>query len=281
MEYTGAVLTDGVFNKLKELIYELSGIYFGEQKKYLLETRLSKRLSVLNLSNFDDYYNYLKYSPEKTGEVKELLNSVTTNETSFFRDMPQLEVFVDILKQVVQTAGKNAYKKKIRIWSAACSTGEEPYTVGILIKENFPSFALNFELIGSDISTQVLDSANKGIYGSYTLRNVSPEILKKYFVQIDDDLYGIKDEIKKMASFRNVNLIDAKDVKKLNEFDVVLCRNVIIYFDAESKKKAITNIYESLKKGGYLFLGHSESLHSITSLFKLVGLGKTPLYRKE
>ena len=119
MEYTGAVLTDDVFNKLKELIYELSGIYFGEQKKYLLETRLSKRLSVLNLSNFDDYYNYLKYSPEKTGEVKELLNSVTTNDTSFFRDIPQLEVFVDILKQVVQTAGKNAYKKKIRIWSAA------------------------------------------------------------------------------------------------------------------------------------------------------------------
>ncbi|MDA8157568.1 MAG: protein-glutamate O-methyltransferase CheR [Deltaproteobacteria bacterium] len=280
MEYTGAILSDDVFNKLKELIYELSGLYFGEQKKYLLETRLSKRLSVLNLSNFDDYYNYLKYSPEKTSEAKELLNSVTTNETSFFRDMPQLEVFVDILKQVVQSAGKNAYKK-IRIWSAACSTGEEPYTVGILIKENFPSSDINFEIIGSDISTQVLDSANKGIYGSYTLRNASAEILKKYFVKMDDDLYGINDEIKKITSFRNVNLIDAKEVKKLNEFDVVLCRNVIIYFDAESKKKSITNIYESLKKGGYLFLGHSESLHSVTSLFKLVGFGKTPLYKKE
>jgi len=280
MEYTGAVLTDDVFNKLKDLIYELSGIYFGEQKKYLLETRLAKRLFALNLSNFDDYYNYLKYSSEKSLEIKELLNSVTTNETSFFRDMPQLEVFVDILKQVVQTAGKNA-SKTIRIWSAACSTGEEPYTVGILIKENIPPSGINFEIIGSDISSQVIASANKGIYGSYTLRNASPEILKKYFVQTDDDSYAIKDEIKKMVSFRNVNLIDAKDVKKLNEFDIVLCRNVIIYFDAESKKKAITNIYESLKKGGYLFLGHSESLHSVTSLFKLVGLGKTPLYKKE
>ena len=280
MEYTGAILSDDVFNKFKELIYDISGIYFSGQKKYLLETRLSKRLSVLNLPNFEDYYNYLKYSPDKIMETQELLNSITTNETSFFRDMPQLEVFVDILKQVVQTAGNNAYKK-IRIWSAACSTGEEPYTIGILIKENFPSPDIKFEIAGSDISGHVLDSAKKGIYGSYTLRNASAAVLKKYFDKIDDDLYCIKDEIKKMTAFHNVNLMDVKDVKKLNEFDVVLCRNVIIYFDSESKKKAITNIYESLKAGGYLFLGHSESLHSITSLFKLVGLGKTPLYRKE
>ena len=280
MEYTGAILSDDVFNKLKELIYEISGIYFSGQKKYLLETRLSKRLSVLNLPNFEDYYNYLKYSPDKIIETQELLNSVTTNETSFFRDMPQLEVFIDILKQVVQTVGNNAYKK-IRIWSSACSTGEEPYTIAIMIKENFPSSGIDFEIAGSDISEQVLDSAKKGIYGGYTLRNASAAILKKYFDKIDDDSYRVKDDIKKITSFHNVNLMNIEDIKKLNKFDVVLCRNVIIYFDAESKKKAITNIYESLKTGGYLFLGHSESLHSITSLFKLVGLGKTPLYRKE
>jgi chemotaxis protein methyltransferase CheR len=280
MEYTGVNLSDDVFNKLRDLIYEISGIYFGGQKKYLLETRLSKRLSALNLPNFEDYYNYLKYSSGKQTETKELLNSVTTNETSFFRDMPQLDVFNDIIKQVVNGAGNNAYKK-IRIWSAACSTGEEPYTIGIMLKENFPSSDIKFEIVGSDISEHVLGSARKGIYGGYTLRNASAVVLSKYFDKIDDDLYCIKDEIKKMASFHNVNLMDAKEVKRLNEFDVVLCRNVIIYFDAESKKKAITNIYESLKTGGYLFLGHSESLHSVTSLFKLVGLGKTPLYRKE
>ncbi len=280
MEYTSAALTDDIFNKLKDLVYEISGIYFSEQKKYLLETRLSKRLSVLNLPNFEDYYNYLKYSPDKNIETKELLNSVTTNETSFFRDMPQLEVFADILKQVAKAAEGVAYKK-IRIWSAACSTGEEPYTIGIMIKENFPSSGIKFEITGSDISGQVLDSAKKGIYGSYTLRNASSEVLKKYFDKLDDDSYQIKDNIKNMVSFHNVNLMDTKEIKKLNEFDIVLCRNVIIYFDVESKKKAIANIYESLKTGGYLFLGHSESLHSITSLFKLVGLGKTPLYRKE
>jgi chemotaxis protein methyltransferase CheR len=264
------------------MIYEISGIFFSDQKKYLLETRLSKRISVLNLSNFEDYYNYLKYSPLKNTEIKELLNSITTNETSFFRDMPQLEVFVDVLKQIIQSSGNNAIKN-IRIWSAACSTGEEPYTVGILIKENFSSSAsgIKFEIVGTDISEKVLKSAKKGIYNGYTLRNASQAILGKYFVKTDDDEYKIKDEIKNMTTFGNVNLIDGNEVKKYGSFDIVLCRNVIIYFDAESKKKTIENIYESLKPGGYLFLGHSESLHSISSLFKLVGLGKTPLYKKE
>ncbi len=279
MEYANINLTDEIFNKLKDMIYQISGIYFGEQKKYLLETRLSKRLSVLSLPNFEDYYNYLRYAPEKKLEIKELLNSVTTNETSFFRDMPQLDVFTDILKQVVQTAG-SAYRK-IRIWSAACSTGEEPYTLCILIKENFPKSDINFEIVGSDISESALTSARKGVYGGYTLRNAPLAVLNKYFDKTDDDMYGVKDIVKNMTSFRNVNLMDKEEVKSLNVFDVVLCRNVIIYFDIESKKKAIANIYESLKTGGYLFLGHSESLHSVSASFKLVGLGKTPLYKKE
>ena len=280
MEYSNLNLSDDVFKKLKDMIYEISGIFFSDQKKYLLETRLSKRISVLNLSNFEDYYNYLKYSPLKNAEIKELLNSVTTNETSFFRDMPQLEVFVDVLKHIIQSSGNNAIKN-IRIWSAACSTGEEPYTVGILIKENFSSSGIKFEIVGTDISERVLESAKKGIYNGYTLRNASQAILGKYFEKTGDDEYKIKDEIKNMTVFGNVNLIDAREVKKFGFFDIVLCRNVIIYFDVESKKKTIENIYESLKPGGYLFLGHSESLHSISSLLKLVGLGKTPLYKKE
>ena len=282
MEYSNLNLSDDVFKKLKDMIYEISGIFFSDQKKYLLETRLSKRISVLNLSNFEDYYNYLKYSPLKNTEIKELLNSITTNETSFFRDMPQLEVFVDVLKQIIQSSGNNAIKN-IRIWSAACSTGEEPYTVGILIKENFssPASGIKFEIVGTDISEKVIESAKNGIYNGYTLRNASQTILGKYFEKIGDDEYKIKDEIKNMTVFGNVNLIDGGEVKKFRSFDIVLCRNVIIYFDAESKKKTIENIYESLKPGGYLFLGHSESLHSISSLLKLVGLGKTPLYKKE
>ena len=215
MEYSNLNLSDDVFKKLKDMVYEISGIFFSDQKKYLLETRLSRRLSVLNLSNFEDYYNYLKYSPLKNTEIKELLNSVTTNETSFFRDMPQLEVFVDVLRQIVQSSGNNAIKN-IRIWSAACSTGEEPYTVGILIKENFSSSGIKFEIVGTDISEKVLGSAKNGIYNGYTLRNASRTILGKYFEKTGDDEYRIKDEIKNMTVFGNVNLIDGGEVKKFN-----------------------------------------------------------------
>ncbi len=280
MEYPNINLSDEIFYKLKNLIYDISGIYFNEQKKYLLETRLSRRLSILDLPNFEDYYNYLKYSPKRKSEIKELLNSVTTNETSFFRDLPQLDVFIDVLKQIVPAPSINP-NKKIRIWSAGCSTGEEPYTIAIMIKENFPFSNVKFDIIGSDISEHVLDSAKRGVYNSYTLRNASENIIAKYFNKIDDDSFALKDEIKHMTGFYNVNLVDAKEVKNLDIFDIVLCRNVIIYFDDESKKMAISNIYESLKIGGHLFLGHSESLHFISTSFKLVGFGKTPLYRKE
>lgn len=280
MEYPNINLSDEIFYKLKNLIYDISGIYFNEQKKYLLETRLSRRLSILELSNFEDYHNYLKYSPKRKSEIKELLNSVTTNETSFFRDLPQLNVFIDVLKQIVPAPSINP-NKKIRIWSAGCSTGEEPYTIAIIIKENFPFSNVKFDIIGSDISEHVLDSAKRGVYNSYTLRNASENIIAKYFNKIDDDSFALKDEIKHMTGFYNVNLVDAKEVKNLDIFDIVLCRNVIIYFDDESKKRAISNIYESLKIGGHLFLGHSESLHFISTSFKLVGFGKTPLYRKE
>ncbi len=285
MEYSNINLSDEVFNKLKDLIYDISGIYFGEQKKYLVEARLSRRIFLLNLSTFEDYYNYLRYSSGKQEEIKELLNSITTNETSFFRDLPQLNVFMDVLKRVVSDipAGQN---RRVRIWSAGCSTGEEPYTMAIMIKEaqrssKSPFLNIKFDIMGSDISEKVLHSAKRGIYNAYTLRNAGQDIVGRYFTQIDDDVFSLNSAIKSMTSFLNVNLISTKEVKNLNIFDVVVCRNVIIYFDDESKKKVVSNIYGSLKIGGYLFLGHSESLHFVSTPLKLVGFGKTPLYRKE
>lgn len=285
MAYSNINLSDEVFNKLRDLIYDISGIYFGEQKKYLIEARLSRRLSLLNLSTFEDYYNYLRYSSKKQEEIKELLNSITTNETSFFRDLPQLNVFMDVLKQVAaeNPATRN---KKIRIWSAGCSTGEEPYTIAIMIKEaqrspKSPFLNTKFDIMGSDISEKVLYSAKRGIYNAYTLRNAGRDIIAKYFNQIDDDVFSLNNDIKNMTSFFNVNLINDREVRNLNIFDVVVCRNVIIYFNDESKKKVVSNIYKSLKTGGYLFLGHSESLHFIATPLKLVGFGKTPLYKKE
>ncbi len=280
-------LNDETFCKIRDLIYQLTGIFYSEQKKYLIETRLSKRLSDLNLANYEDYFYLLKYSAKQSDEIKELFNSITTNETSFFRDVPQLKVFEDdvlkdkILKQIKESPAN--YSKKIRIWSAGCSTGEEPFTLAIIIMEHLNEIpdGFSFEIIGSDISENALSSAKQGIYSSYTLRNTEPKLIEKYFDKINNEQFQIRNNIKNMVSFYNINLINFDSIKKIGNFDIIFCRNVIIYFNNDSKKVVISNLYDSLKKNGYLFLGHSESLHFISSSFKLVGFGKTPLYIKE
>jgi chemotaxis protein methyltransferase CheR len=279
-------LDDETFCKIRDLIYQLTGIFYNEQKKYLIETRLSTRLSDLNLTNYEDYFYLLKYSAKQSDEIKELFNSITTNETSFFRDAPQLKVFEDdvlgeILKQIKKSPAN--YSKKIRIWSAGCSTGEEPFTLAIIIMEHLYEIpaGFSFEIIGSDISEKALYSAKKGIYSSYTLRNTELKLLERYFDKIGNEQFQVKNNIKNMVNFYNINLINFDSIKKIGNFDIIFCRNVIIYFNNDSKKIVISNLYDSLKKNGYLFLGHSESLHFISSSFKLVGFGKTPLYVKE
>ncbi|MCL4546725.1 MAG: protein-glutamate O-methyltransferase CheR [Deltaproteobacteria bacterium] len=280
--------SDETFCKIRDLIYQLTGIFYNEQKKYLIETRLSKRLADLNLKNYEDYFYLLKYSAKQSDEIKELFNSITTNETSFFRDIPQLKVFEDnVLKEIlekIKIKEQSAnYSKKIRIWSAGCSTGEEPFTLAIIIMEHLNEIpaGFSFEIIGSDISENVLSSARKGIYNSYTLRNTDSKLIEKYFDKIDNEQFQVKSNIKNMVSFYNINLIHSDSIKKLGNFDIIFCRNVIIYFNNDSKKVVISNLYDALKNSGYLFLGHSESLHFISSSFKLVGFGKTPLYIKE
>ena len=280
--------SDETFCKIRDLIYQLTGIFYNEQKKYLIETRLSKRLADLNLKNYEDYFYLLKYSAKQSDEIKELFNSITTNETSFFRDIPQLKVFEDnVLKEIlekIKIKEQSAnYSKKIRIWSAGCSTGEEPFTLAIIIMEHLNEIpaGFSFEIIGSDISENVLSSARKGIYNSYTLRNTDSKLIEKYFDKIDNEQFQVKSNIKNMVSFYNINLIHSDSIKKLGNFDIIFCRNVIIYFNNDSKKVVISNLYDALKNSAYLFLGHSESLHFISSSFKLVGFGKTPLYIKE
>ncbi|MHB1680732.1 MAG: CheR family methyltransferase [bacterium] len=278
--------SDETFCKIRDLIYQLTGIFYNEQKKYLIETRLSKRLADINLTNYEDYFYLLKYSAKQSDEMKELFNSITTNETSFFRDIPQLKVFEeDVLKEILKKIKEHPvnYPKKIRIWSAGCSTGEEPFTLAIIIMEHlneiFPGFS--FEIIGSDISENVLSSAKRGIYNSYTLRNTDSKLIEKYFEKIGNEQFQVKNNIKNMVSFYSINLMHSDSIKKLGNFDIIFCRNVIIYFNNDSKKVVISNLYDALKNSGYLFLGHSESLHFISSSFKLVGFGKTPLYIKE
>jgi chemotaxis protein methyltransferase CheR len=274
------MLTNQEFVLLKDFIYEKTGIYFAENKVYLLESRLTNRLGELGLSSFEDYYYYLKYGGSKTDqELTSLFDLVTTNETSFFRNPPQLDAF----KIIVQKNYLNGNKAPgpLKIWSAGCSTGEEPYSLAILMIEmtTVLSKPVPFAIYGTDISTKVLETARKAVFNNYSVRNTDKAILSKYFVE-ENGMYALKDSIKKYVTLDFLNLMDSDSYRKYRQMDMIFCRNVLIYFDEKGKKKVIDNLYESLKPGGYLTIGHAESLHNISRGFKPLIFPGTIAYQK-
>lgn len=281
MEERNLEMSLETFKNLRDLIYEKSGIYFVENKKYFLENRLSKRVLDRNLKNFEEYYFFLKYDSRKTQEYPFLYDSVTTNETSFFRNPPQLEAFENFVLKEVMDKARNPGPKKLRILSLPCSTGEEPYTLSMMcLEKKLPAQGWALEIQAGDISPGTLDSARKGIYGKNSVRNTPPYYLNKYFT-LSGENYIIKDEVKKFVQFDCVNLVDSRKIKIFGNFDVIFCRNVLIYFDEKIKRKVVSDLYDALKPNGFLFIGHSESLHNISRAFKLVNFSRSPIYKKE
>jgi len=272
-------LSEELFVQLRDLIYERSGMFFNDGKKYLLESRVENRLKALGLEKFEDYYYLLKYSPDGEKEFRALFDEITINETSFYRNPPQMEVFKNHLLPEVINSKKI---KQLKLWSAGCSTGEEPYTLAILILEvlGFRISQWFVDILGVDISQAVLEKAKKGEYGEYTLRNMPPELVSKYFVK-EGPIYRIKDEVKRLVRFEMMNLSDQSQMRKIRGMDFIFCRNVLIYFDIEARKRVVASFYDSLNPGGYLFIGHSESLHGISRAFKLIHFPKVIVYKKE
>jgi chemotaxis protein methyltransferase CheR len=273
------MLTNEEFVLLKDFIYEKAGIYFAENKVYLLESRLSNRIGELGLTSFEDYYYYLKYGGSKTEqELINLFDMVTTNETSFFRNPPQLDAF----KIIVQKNYLNGTRPEtLKIWSAGCSTGEEPYTIAIIMLELAAQTgrSIPFMIYGTDISSKALESAKKAVFNNYSVRNTDKVILNKYFVEKNGQ-YTLKDAVKKNVSLDFLNLMDSAAYRKYRQLDMVFCRNVLIYFDEKGKKKVIDNLYESLKPGGFLTIGHAESLHNTSRGFKPLIFPGTIAYQK-
>ena len=270
------------FAQLRDFIYAQSGIYIADNRKYLLENRLRNRLKQLNLKSFGEYYYYLQYDAGRKQELNRLFEVVTTSETSFFRNPPQLKVFQDhVLREVVE-AQRKAGDRRIRIWSAGCSTGEEPYTMAIQLCEvlgaELPGW--NVRITANDLSEGVLASARRGVYTEYALRTTPPEMIRKYFVQTDGN-YAVREDLKKLISFGQINLSDRMQLKRVERSHIVFCRNVIIYFDDEMKKRVISSFYDNLLPGGYLLIGHSESLHNISRAFKPTHYPGAIIYRKE
>ncbi len=275
-------LSAAEFEEWRKFIYELTGIYFQDNKKYLLESRLLKRVNFLKLNSFKEYLEYLKKNRNNKAEYNELFEVITINETFFFRNQPQLDALVTRVIPEIMSMPENKHKNRFKIWSAACSSGEEPYSVAItiqeMIKPKYPN--VNFEIVGTDINYQVLNTARAGIYKEYAVRNTPPYYIKKYFKQ-ENGRYILNDTIKRMVKFKMLNLADDFGMKLMQNFDIIFCANVLIYFDKESKMRVVNHLYNALNKGGYLFIGYSETLHGISKAFKLVSFPKTVGYKKE
>lgn len=274
-------MTAEEFGMIRDFIHEKSGIFFAENKMYLLKNRLIKRMGELEIKSYRDYFYHVKYDTSLT-EFKELMNQVTTNETSFFRNEPQLLSFSEeVLPLLIRAKKEGGGPKSIKIWSAGCSTGEEPYTLAIMITEKLGSLAgWSVEIIANDISEQVLQQARKGEYSGITMRNVKPSVLDRFFDQVGD-IHRVKSEIKSLVKFSHINLNEPRQMSMHSGFDTIFCRNVMIYFSDEVKRQIVRGYYNSLQPGGYFYIGHSETLHGVSKAFKLVYFKNALVYQKE
>jgi chemotaxis protein methyltransferase CheR len=266
-----AELTENQFRKISQLIYHLCGINLKDGKQALVRARLMKRLRALKLHNFEEYMKYLD-SDQGPGEIGYLIDVMTTNKTNFFREP---EHFRFLSEQILPKLNS----RKLRFWTAACSSGEEPYSLAIILREFLPDIdSRDVRILATDISTKMLDKAKNALYGEEVIREVPPAFAQKYFTKLRQEknaLYRINDSIRSLVRLAWLNLMDPWPMK--GPFTVIFCRNVMIYFDRPTQQKLINRLWELLEPGGYLFVGHSEGLSAISHKFRYV---RPAVYKK-
>lgn len=263
-------LTLEYFIKLRNLIYERTGINYEENKIYYIKKRLQQRMESCAIFEVDEYIRYLKLFDRNGKEFQELVNLLTVNETYFFREFPQLQIFAEeCLGEVVEHKLATG-DRTLKILSAGCSTGAEAYTLAIILKEMLDNFK-NWEVMikAVDIDENVLASGRRAIYDSRSVKDVPELYLKSYFTSTGLDKYTVKPEIKEMVVFEHLNLMDRRALRDESNYDFVFCRNVLIYFDDTSRKQVVDRFYIMLNQGGFIFLGHAESLSRISTAFKI------------
>lgn len=268
-------------SQIRDVIYKTAGIFHADNKLHLLEDRCNKRMQALGIPSLNEYYQCLTSRSMHRAELVSLLNEITIGETCFFRNRPQLDgIRKIILPRVVEAKSQIEYRH-IKIWSAGCSTGEEPYTLAIMLLEETPELlkGWTFEVIGTDINEHSIAHAQEGRYGDYSVRNTDAQLLQKYFIS-QEGKFWVKPELRSVVSFKRINLFDDSRLMFMKGMDIILCCNVLIYFDTDSKKRVIQHFYNNLFNHGYLFLGHSESLYGISDEFQLVHLPSAIAYVK-
>lgn len=279
MTTTSISINDAQFKKLGEIIYERSGIHFPENKKYVLESRLGRRLQELEINDYDTYISFLTMGPYQSDEFQEMFNRITINETSFFRNEPQLDAFErKILPELIESRQS---EKRLRIWSAACSSGEEPYTLAIMLHRTLGVRLADWriEILGTDISEKALSVAIEGKYSDYAMRS-TPELVRRRFFAKEGTNWIIDAQIQSLVNFELHNLRDTLAAKRHGVWDVIFCRNVMIYFDKDMRKRVVNMFSNQLAQDGVLFIGHSESLRGLDAPFESVDIAQAFCYRK-
>lgn len=262
------------FHALKEFLYFNTGIVINDNKRYLLLNRLSKRLRYLGLFNFSDYLHYINHSTSGKSEIVELIDAMTTNKTDFFREFRHFEFMTQtVLPEYLKSNPKNV---PFKIWSSACSSGEEPYSIAMsLIEYSKKSPLFKFDVLATDISETVLRHCVSGIYTKDKIAPIPSALLSEYF-ETNGTEYKVKPSITKQVSFKKLNLLSEYQIS-LKYYDVIFCRNVMIYFDKATQSKIVGKHFEVLKPGGYIFIGHSETLHGMNTRFEYIS---PSIYRK-
>lgn len=271
-----AQITDAQFRQLRDAIRERFGIFYDDTKQFLLQSRLQTRLIKRSVADFDAYYRFLMTHPERSLEWDELASVLSNNETYFFRERAQL----DVLSTQVLDEYLKAPSGKFRVWSSACSTGEEPFSIAMTLLETRRLLSSQIQIKASDISPRALEKCGVAFYRELSFRATPPELIQKYFRPTSSGGFLLSDDIKRMVEFSRVNLLDEQAVASVGPVDAIFCRNVLIYFDKPTQKRVVEAFAKALRPRGYLFLGHAESIMRLTDLYEATVLPKAIYYRK-
>lgn len=265
------------YRRLCDFIYRRTGMMFNDSRRYFVDRRIGERMAATGATSFTSYFAHLRSDIDR--EIELFINAFTVNETYFYREDHQLHCLTSSLlsqRILAKSAGET-----VRIWSIPCSTGEEPYSIAMWLLENWPEVdSFNVEIVGSDIDTAVLSAAREGIFGKRALMRLAPNLVEKYFVPRGLNQWQIRDELRQSVAFTAANVVERAQTRPHGRFDVIFCRNVLIYFDDTSRRVAAENLYENLAPGGFICLGHSESMSRISPLFEVCRFADAIVYRR-
>lgn len=264
---TSCRISEDEFDRFRTFFYRKTGIRFEDSKRYFVDKRLETRIAQTGHETFRSYFMALRFEAAQD-ELQALTNLLTTNETYFYREDYQFRTLVrDVLPELVR------YKRKgevLRIWSVPCSTGEEPYSIAIHLLEHWPGLEeWDVEILASDIDTNVLHKARQGVYGKRSVQYIPQNVLQRYFTPMPGGDWQICDMLQRSVRFERVNITDVHQTRSYGSIDIVFCRNMLIYFDDQSRREAVETLYGALNPGGFIFLGHSESMSRMSGLFQV------------